>query len=315
MFRHFISLVALSACNATGPKPEPAVETTDTSTTTSLPSEYAPTLEDSVTHVYDESDATAALQSVVEALTALQGDPIFVAYDEAMEAAEGGCPAWYEQDGYVFWYASCTTTSGVWFDGYAFTAAVEGYTVDEEGNVWDTRYVSGAGTVRAASGATFHIGGYVQQSWTERDDGWQIVSEAFQGSFQADEAPPDSWLATDIQPSIGQYRAWNPTLGGTGAAYAVIAGAIGGTNAQGAYAADVDQLLLASTNIGYPCAEEPAGTMDLRTPEGVWWTVRFDVDPEDWSTEGACDGCGTVYDGDDIEVGQVCGDFSPLLGL
>jgi len=276
------------------------------------PRDYDPELPESESAHFSQSDVEQALEAAVVGLSTLETQPAFDAYNEAMALSEGYCPAWYETDGNVFWYASCTTESGTWFDGYGFYNYYEDYIVDEEGKVWDTEYISGAATVRESTGDTFHIGGYVQRSWTADADGWTIVSENLRGSFLADRAPSGTWIGDGATPSIGTYRAYNadaPSLGG----YFVAQGSLGGLGANGDVALFTDNFVIGSEDLGLPCEDEGGGSLTVRTPDGGWWTVSYDLDLETYRMNGDCDGCGVVTDAAGQVVGEACAEFSPLL--
>ena len=64
---------------------------------------------------------------------------------------------------------------------------------------------------------------------------------------------------------------------------------------------------------GHPalaCDKEPAGTMRLRTDDGFWIDLVFDVNA-DFQSTGPCDGCGSAtLNG--TYIGQVCITLSNL---
>ncbi len=297
------------------PNPGDHAGPTDDPTDAPGPSAYDPDLPEVSTATFHQAAVENALALVVDSLATLSSDPVFDAYDSAMGRGEGYCPAYYEQNGNVFWYASCTTSSGTWFDGYAFYNYYDDYTVDGEGNLWDTEYISGAGTVREATGETFHIGGYVQRAWTVGSNGFLIVQDSLQGSFLDDYAPADSWLGKGHQPALVHYMSVSETGGFAVGGYRGWGGSLGGLGDAGQVAMDADTLIIATTSLGVPCQDEPAGSLSVRTEDGGWWTITFDMNPDVWALEGACDGCGTVTDASGAVVGEACADFSSLLDL
>lgn len=277
------------------------------------PSGYDPDLPDASSATFDQSRTEAALTLAIAGLSGLSTDPVFDAYDVAMAGGEGYCPAYYEQDGNTFWYASCTTSTGTWYDGYGFYNYYEDYTVDDDGNVWDTEYISGAATVREATGETFHVGGYVQRSWTTDENNWTSIQEGLFGSFQADDAPADSWLGRGEQPSLYAYRAFNEDYGLAAGGYVGFQGSLGGLGDTGQVALNTELMILGTTSLGLPCQDEPGGSITVRTEDGGWWDITFDMDAERFVLTGDCDGCGTVTDAAGGVVGEACADFSPLL--
>ena len=60
----------------------------------------------------------------------------------------------------------------------------------------------------------------------------------------------------------------------------------------------------------FSCDAEPFGRIRLRTTEGFWLDVVFDVGA-DWQMTGPCDGCGTAFV-DDRPIGQFCADFDGM---
>ena len=277
------------------------------------PSAYDPDLPDATAAVYSELAVEDALALSIDGLSRLSSDPVFDAYDTAMSKGEDYCPLYYEQNGNTFWYGSCTTSGGTWFDGYGFYTYYEDYLVDANGNVWDTEYISGAATVREAAGETFHVGGYVQKAWTVGANGFVIEQDNLLGSFLDDDAEAGTWLADGLQPSIYTYASYAETGGFSVGGYRGYQGSLGGMGEGGQVALDTDYLIVATTSLGTPCADEPAGTVTVRTADGGWWSVTFDMQPETFEMTGACDGCGTVTDASGAVVGTACADFSALL--
>ncbi len=71
---------------------------------------------------------------------------------------------------------------------------------------------------------------------------------------------------------------------------------------------------LGTSAIGSQCEAEPYGSVNLRTHEGEWYTVRFEGPALGSAPDDAesCDGCGAVlYAGEDL--GEVCVDMAMFL--
>lgn len=317
-----LPLFALGACATDGGTKDDGVAGTDGSTVAAGdpvqeaedgPSAYEPELPDLDAATFSQDAVETAIGLIVRSLDTLEFTPVFDGYDAAMARGEGYCPAYYEQNGNVFWYADCTTSAGTWFDGYAFYNYYEGYMVDGDGNIWDTEYISGAATVREDAGETFHVGGYVQRAWSEDENGYVMVQENLLGSFLDDTAPADTWLGRGEMPSLTAYSSVHGEGGYEVGGYRGWAGSLGGLGDDGLTAMASDQLIIATESLGIPCQTEPNGTLSVRTPDGGWWDVTFDMDPESWRLTGDCDGCGTVTDSAGNVVGEACADFSLLL--
>jgi len=320
----FLPLLVLAACGSSDGTKDDPVDDTDVGTTLgttdpgddpsdSGPSAYDPDLPEVESTVFNQANVESAITLAIQGLDSLDSDPVFDGYAQAMSLSEGYCPAYYETDGNVFWYASCTTSSGTWFDGYAFYNYYDDYTVDADGNVWDTEYISGAATVREDTGDTFHVGGYVQRSWTIDSNGYLIVQEAILGSFLDDSAAADSWLGRGEMPSMNSYMSVHEAGGFAVGGYRGWAGSLGGLGSDGLVAMASEQLMIATTSLGIPCQEEPNGVLTVRTSDGGWWDITYDMDPDSWRLTGDCDGCGTVTDPAGNVVGEACADFSSLI--
>lgn len=320
-------LLALGACAADSEKTgdealtesDPGATGGDSSPSGNTPSAWDPDDylgEQSAQDGYDQAAFEAALAEGLATLVSLQPGPVIDAYDEAMADQEAYCPAYYEVDGNVFWYSSCTTSSGTWYDGYGFDYVYEDAVLDESGNLWDMRQISGAATIRDASGNTFHLGGALQLGESVTADGWEIHLNVVQGSFAADSAVvDDTWLAQGVAPYHYVYAATYPSLGGGGEKYMYAQSSIGNINEDG-LSIMVPDLLIGTSGLGWPCEAEPSGSIAARMPDGAWFEVHFDVVEDargNWSVDGACDGCGDVVDATGETVGQACIDSAPML--
>jgi len=262
---------------------------------------------------FDAAAVEAAMDAGVRAFATLSADPLLTAYDLAMQGAEGYCPAWYEVDGNVFWYSSCTTSAGTWYDGYGFDYIYEDHAFDDSGTLWDMRAISGAATVRDAAGSTFHLGGGMQVGDAVDAGGWDIRIVQLSGSFRTDDPSlANTWIGQGVTPNTYIYRYDNPAYAG-GAAFAYADGDLGGG---GLPAVSLHALVGATANVGLPCPDELAGAVSVRDAGGAWWTVTFDVQAQDdgsYALLGDCDGCGTVSDATGAAVGEACLDPSALL--
>lgn len=261
--------------------------------------------------VFDEIAVTDAMNAALAAARTVTAAPVFDGYDAAMGAAEAYCPSWYDYEGNVYWYADCTTSAGTWFGGYGFLDTYVAEDIYGDGTIWDARTAFGSATIRGGDGGTFHLGGGASIAQGLHPDGWVIYQSAVQGSFLWDGSPSADWLASGSSPNFALYAA---RLDGDGwtARYAIADGALTLAGASGPLIAELHGVTLSDRATGWPCPEEPAGAISVRTPDGAWWDVWFDVDAETWTLTGDCDGCGTVT-ANGATVGTACVDASPLL--
>ncbi len=253
----------------------------------------------------------AALSDLLLSVRELNAAPVLAGYQAAMADADDTCPAYYEQDGNTFWYATCQAESGAEYDGYAFFTRYEQYDLFGDGTAWDADVLSASADITEADGDRLHVGGtaYLGESVIKEDvRGWiSVVAGAFMGSG------PDvseSWIGDGATPTLTSY-AIRYELYDLNLLY--LYGSIG---LEGDLtAASFGPLFIYTQMAGvYPCAEEPAGSVSLRDPSGTWMDVVFDLDPETLElAEGrACDGCARVtVEGD--EVGEICIDGSSMV--
>jgi hypothetical protein len=304
----------LVACRTDG-APAPADARADA--TGDGPSAYEWQPDEGAAPSFDAATVEAALADVVDGMMTIGAAPVLDTYAGLMDQADEMCPAWYEQDGNVFWYAQCTAGSGTYFDGYGFTNVYAGAELfGEGGGLWDATVVSGAATIRDEDGHTFHLGGQVYDGTGWHEDGRLLWVSNVLGGFTWDgEGADETWLGAGISPGLLLYAIRYPEEAGFGVTgnYLYADGTVGGLG-DAATGADLTGFSLISESLGVPCELEPGGTMSIRDADGVWWDVAFDLKATDtaWVLEGECDGCGAVYRDGDYQ-GEVCADFSPLL--
>lgn len=307
--------LALVGCRTAG-EADKAPDAAEDETTDDGPSAYEWQPEEGTEPTFDAATVEAALADVVDGMMTIGAAPVLDTYATLMDEADASCPAWYEQDGNVFWYAQCTADSGTYFDGYGFTNVYDDAELfGEGGGYWDATVVSGAATIRDEVGHTFHLGGQVYDGTGWGDDGRLLwVSNVLGGFTWNGDGADDSWLGEGISPGLLLYAIRYPEASfGVSGNYIYADGTVGGLG-DAATGADLSEFSLVSESLGVPCELEPGGTMSIRDADGIWWDVAFDLVATDnaWVLEGECDGCGAVYRDGDYQ-GEVCADFSPLL--
>jgi hypothetical protein len=250
-------------------------------------------------------------------------------YEAVMGTAEEGCPDWYEVDGSTFWYADCDTSADppAHFEGYVFDTAYSCEDLFGDGGHWMAQSIAGAATLDGGQGDELMVGGQLYLGIGRSPSDCSIACAADCACAMACEAEVNywvsgifggfgwsgdgegSWLDEGVTPSLLMYGAYYTPTGGR---YTYSDGTVGGLSDQ-TTAAQVSDLTYGDSLIGFPCPDEPAGTVSIRDLEGNWWQVVFDVDPVNWDvTRATCDGCGTVYHNGE-EVGQACADPSALI--
>ena len=278
-----------------------------------LPSAYEFVPDEEETEGFDETLAAEALQAVVDEVRTFSADPVLEAYAGAMEDADENCPIWYEYEGDSYWFANCESSAGAKFEGYAFAYEYEDTDISGDGQLWDGLAAYGSLKIIDADGYTLEIGGVVQELGGENDYGDVWYNQVY-GGFTWDHPDAEgSWLAEDQWPSLIQYALYYPDYFDIRAYTG--SGAVSGLSSTW-HTADLNNVAIISELAGFPCDEEPAGSVAIRNGDGHWFDVVFDVQIDEKSDSyelvGACDGCGTAYSGDEV-VGEVCADFSGLL--
>jgi hypothetical protein len=312
--RRLLLLAVLAACRTPGGSSEDA---SAGPAPPDGPSEWPSTPDDDAPDARFDVDAVElALDEVLTGMTTVGAEPVITAYDALMASTDGSCPAWYENEGNVFWYSRCTTSGGTFFDGYGFTYVFEDAEVfGPGGGYWDLTQVTGAATIRDASGHTFHLGGAAYEGAGTNEYGARLWVSNVLGGFVWDAPEAEgTWLSRGVSPGLLLYAIRYPpgSAAGIDGNYLYVQGTVGGLG-EAATGAQLD-MAVADTSLGFPCDLEPMGTVSLRDADGTWWDVTFDVttDGERYEMTGDCDGCGAVtLHG--AYVGEACADFAPLL--
>lgn len=303
-------LAACAGQPATDPPASTGDDASDPSAEVDPPTEYTYTPDEGATAVFDPDAIEVALDDAITKIPLVTATPVLDAYALALEQMEPGCPDWYDYDGNVFWYATCTTDSGSSFDGYGFTTLYEDADAFGDGSSWDLIAISGSATIRDPEGYTFHLGGGIYDGTGSNDDGARLWVSQVAGGFWWDHPQgAGSWMDTPSSPSILLY-AIQYDVGANVGNYVYLSGSVADLS-EAATAVRFDDIALGDVSLGLACAAEPTGTLSVRDDAGVWWDVKFDYDDRGRLT-GDCDGCGGVWTGDTYH-GDVCADFSSLI--
>ncbi len=268
-------------------------------------------LDDTVDEEVPELDAaaltTAGNLALAEAVS-VNGGPAVAAYFEALGDSDAACPVWNVSDGTPFWFDSCTTDSGAYFDGYGYHYE---YVGESDGsNTWTGFAINTLATITTADGHVFEgagAAGYLTGVDAGGNDVWYSY---VQPGFSYDGAAAEgTWLDDGLDPNMTWYALRVPASGG-------VAATLNGSAkvSDGPLAALVfNDILLLDELLGSSCPEEPHGSLSVLDNDGHWIDVYFDG-PE-WegpeTPPELCDGCGAAwYRG--TFLGEACFDFSPL---
>jgi hypothetical protein len=235
-------------------------------------------------------------------------------YEQAIEAGDPYCPNSYENDGNSFWYASCSSSSGALFNGYMFYNQYEQADIFGDGGTWDATLLNGSADIVDPSGAKAHWGGTGYYAEGVSAEGADTFFTQINGSFKDDMAQEGSLLSEGFSPSFMQYALVRTLENQAGFSLDIRGYYASGTIAlpgPNIFALFLDEVSIYDEAAGFPCAEEPHGRMEIRTAEGYWLDLEFDVD-ENWQLTGECDGCG-MLSGPDGLLGEICIDTSPML--
>lgn len=262
---------------------------------------------------FDQGAVEGALQTAIDQLLLTAATPVLQGYAEGMALADAGCPTLYDVDGNTVWYDYCTTDGGAYFAGYGFYYLYDDVDAFGDGLLYDGAVVTGLGQIVSPDGVTVEVGGTAGLLQGGNEDYDAFIS-VVQGSFSWDAPEADeTWMAEGLRPSLQVYAITAPAYD---AHYVKIDGGLDGLVDEDGQTlaiptATLTGVLLADEIVGFPCDQEPTGTISVRDPNGAWFAVAFDVD-ENQQLTGVCDGCGEVtYNGE--VVGEACADFSAWL--
>lgn len=253
---------------------------------------------------------TVDLEQIALAMTELLAGLIEVnavgpmtAYAELVQGADEDCPIWYETEGTPYWYDVCTSEDGTVFDGYGALVAYDGY-VDTDGSIYSGYQLWGIATIDGPTGRRFRSQGSAALYAIITADGTPASYSYMDRGFE-DSAAAGTWLADSMDVGLTTWASWSDEYQG-GAVY--MDGVISGM--EGA----IEVLVLESVTVSdeeiWGCEVEPSATVSVLENGGNWVDVVFDGESKD--SEG-CDGCGRAYI-NGREIGQLCTDFSTLLG-
>lgn len=306
-------LLALLACS--DPARDPTAPGTG-GTTTTAPDDGAVTWEG----LPDEEppprllDAEAVGARLTEGFARLVGldtaqldTNIAATWDRMVPAA--GCPEYYSANigaDYTYedwWSGGCEAPDGTRVDGYGQRS-----TSRWSGDGSSGAYVAGyfEGTITSPEG--WDAGGFGYYYLEDaRDADGQSVWRYFIGELSAEAADTDgSWLERTAGYAMSG-GVWWDRWGG------LWMGVDGNVPLEGdAVAFAVAGAEAYSTDWGYPCPGEYAGTWSVRDANGWWYVVDFDAD--EYEKGGTCDGCGEVLV-DGVSIGLACPGLEPLVSM
>jgi hypothetical protein len=299
-------------CASCGKKDTGAANTESTSETDTA----TPYLADEEDLALPDFDA-AALESVLDAtllnLRDLHGAPVFAAYEEALTAgADDDCPYWGTSEDAIFWYGTCTASTGTTFEGYGLLQ--EESSVNQYGILWSSvRNIYLVGNITAADGSTLKGTGNAFD-WVGTDKwGSEYMYSGMSDGFTYDGAAgEDTWLDGTAEPGFSWWAYWNESIGARSMS---VSGSVGIDDTEGLVNVIVlDDIVLYNAEFGSICDEEPMGTVSILDDKGNWYDLVFDG--PNWGTKEmdpeACDGCADAWF-KGISLGSACADFSPLL--
>jgi hypothetical protein len=245
----------------------------------------------------------------------LEPAPVHAAYTRAMGESNGICPYEYVTPDGNYWFDSCSTESGASYDGYVFAYEAVGEP-DPYGSGMLTDYWSafGGAVVTDSAGNVLELSGAITEYHSYGDSGGIWVDAWYvdlSGTFRWDGPEArGTWLEDGYDPDLSWQRTAAAELGAGGV---YLTGGYSGL--PGGWAVAFDENQVGHELLGYPCTEEPTGTVSVRAPDGAWYDVRFDgwLYGEEGSP-AACDGCGRAFLAGD-ELGRVCVSVDTLLEL
>lgn len=254
------------------------------------------------------------INEVLPQLRNYNADPVVSSYFDVMSYADPYCPASYVDNGNAFWYGECESSGGMTYNGYLFYNTYSEMDFFEDGGVWDVTVVSGVtDMIYPSTENRVHWGGDAYLAEGVSFDGYPVYFSLLNGSFW--DQNQEGWLSEGYNSNLMLYgmRFEFEELSAT-ALYVQ-----GSLNLDGnsfgelssISAVNFNELLTYPELIGFPCEIEPLGILSVRTKDGNWLDITFDVET-DWEMSGECDGCGTAYHNGE-EIGEICIDNSSLI--
>lgn len=280
-------------------------DTPDDPTETDLPTEYVLDEEEAPEPALTEAEVELAIQEALELALSLNAQPVMDAYQSVMDHAESTCPDYYESEGNVYWYDTCTTSDGTDFSGYAFYQLYEDY--ESGGALYNGEAFYGVAEVQTADGRTFLGGGGASVLVAEAEE-YTAYSSSIYGSFADSESTGDDWLAAGLSPDLDL---WSADYWAYGVHYAAVDGGVTGLSG------GVSTVVFAEVALAdgwYSCTDELTGSVLVRDEDGGWYDVLFDNSYEEGAEvdPSECDGCGTIWFSGE-PVGSACVDASALV--
>ena len=291
-------LYFLFACN----------EEQTTNNRTSVPSPYEYEFEQPATAI-DLHNLGSASSEAVKKLHTFNAQPIIKSYLSSIEQSDGYCPTYYEQDGNTVWYADCMTESNHHFSGYSFYNQYEDFDWFGDGTLWQLQSLSGAADIRYEE-HIFHWGGSAFWGDGTTVDGADTFFSGIDGTFYNTQSDQE-WFENGLSALLYQYATVYWTQNNIPVNSFLVNGNMPVVDNAYLSAIGFSDIFTADARSGYPCPEEPFGSLQLRTTDGIWLEVLFDVNQQ-WELIGECDGCGIAYLQDE-EFGEICIDMTPLI--
>lgn len=296
-------LSLLLACTAPASEDDSDASATDSGPPT--PWEY---WEDEREAVLTAAQVEAAINATLPSLLAIDPYPLYAAYSMAMARQSPGCPDPSPVAGVDGWRNDCTAQTGWRFQGrsqalHVFDTVINGRHYSEYGSLLDDSVMT------SPDGERLQIVGY-SDLWDYQDDGWQTVYAYFLGVFHWDGPnTEDSWLRDDLSLGFTTESGSHPELGRwrrIDGGVAWLPGALPTLRAE--------SFIQFGEDTGASCTLEPGGALELRTDDGLSYSIRFQgsTSLDDQVAAEDCDGCGEVSFRGEV-LGAACPDTSGML--
>jgi len=298
-----------------------------TDTGPSMPSPWTGTEEGGEVQAPDLDLVEATAQEGLELIYERGPGPIFEPYSRALSTRHDDCLQYSEeqvgQTTHIKWSGNgaCSQPESSQFVGMVASLEGEDMSLDE-GAVWPTllwevqqaelpedfcfsgRFMLGQGYIWTPDDERFNGAGSLSHltggSESEGTTFWaRSISGVFSWSGEVDE---ESWFTGDasLDWEVRVDRDEDDTV-----SVSLSGGITGLPETGGIFAAD-ELKFTHSPSDSSTCADEPEGSLFVRTDDGSWVEVGFDA-----ADGGACDGCGTAV-WQESELGPVCLDVSRL---
>lgn len=239
-------------------------------------------------------DIETILQLGIDQIRETRVGRLLDVYDEMLEHSDAICPRWFTNTDGMYWADTCTSESGVSFQGFATGMTRNDVTPDDYGNMFTGRQIHCEGTLSQGDTNMLCVGGI--NELVGMDANGHDVFYSYSRHYVLTEG--------DTVTHFPDAEMW-----------AVKAPTYKALFQNGVQIVREGETVLGAVEFGHQtmsnvdCLKEPNGTQHIQV-NGQWIYVEWHGDYLD--QPDSCDGCGSAY-AHGSAIGSVCADYSSWL--